>query len=99
MFGFAEPLVTYIKLGVGAAGGALVAGSLMYWIGHWHGDSAGYARYAAEQTVKDLAVEKDRKKNDARIQDLSNYDFCVDSLKRRGMPVDSCEQLRGIPAQ
>lgn len=97
MFGFS--LFDYIKMGAAASVGALVAGSIAYGVGHFKGDSVGYARYAAEQTVKDLAAEKDRKKNDARIQNLSNYDFCVDSLKRRGLPVDSCEQLRGIPAQ
>lgn len=97
MFGL--KIFDYIKMGASAVIGALVAGSIMYWIGHSKGDSAGYARYAAEQTVKDLAAEKDRKKNDARIQNLDDYTFCVDSLNRRGLSISACDDLRGIPAQ
>lgn len=99
MFGFGEPFITYIKLGAGFAAGCLVAGSLMYWIGHSQGDSAGYARYAAEQSAADLKAEKERKHNDAHIQSLSDYDFCIESLTRRGMPIDACEFMRGVPAK
>ena len=97
MFGFG--IIDYIKMGASACVGALVAGSAAYWIGHNSGDSAGYTRYAAEQTAKYLQAEKDRKKNDWRLQNLSNYDFCVDSLNRRGLPIGACDELRGIPTE
>lgn len=97
MFGLA--IFDYIKMGAAATVGALVAGSVAYTWGHVKGDSAGYARFAAEQTVADLAAAKARSKNDVRIQNLSNYNFCVDALKRRGLPVDSCDELRGLPVK
>jgi len=99
MFGFAEPWVTYIKLGIGFLAGAVVAGAIAYEWGHLKGDSAGYARYAAEQSAADLKAEKERKRNDAHIQGLTDYDFCVESLTRRRMPVDACESLRRIPTK
>lgn len=86
----------WIIAGSGAIVGGLVAGSVAYWIGHAKGDTQGYARYAAEQAVHDHRIEQERKENDIAIQSQSDYDACVSSLERRGLPIDACEQLRGI---
>ena len=85
-------LLDWTKIAGGAALGALLA----YQVGHWRGDASGYARYAAEQTKATLRAEKLRNRDDAELQRLSDYDFCVRSLADRGMPISACERLRGL---
>ena len=92
-------MLSYLKLGIGFLVGASIVGGAAYWLGRSQGDSQGYARYAAEQSVKDLGIEKSRKRYDEHVQNLDDYTFCVESLHARGLPVDACEQLRGIPEE
>lgn len=80
----------------GFVAGGLILGLSGYNIGWYKGDSAGYARYVAEQAVKNHKAEQNRKSDDAAIQNQSDYDACVAALKRRGLQLDACEQLRGI---
>lgn len=87
----------WIKIGVGATAGALVAGALAYSIGHTRGDSDGYQRRVAEVAIADGKAELERKGDDAKLQSNSDYDLCVLGLRGNGMPVDACEQLRGLP--
>lgn len=82
----------WLKLGAVAVAAVLLA----YNVGHWRGDDQGYARYQAEQAAANIKAENARKKDDAKIQGLSNYDACVIGLRRRGLPIDACEQLRGL---
>jgi hypothetical protein len=93
MFG----ILDWIKIGVGAAAGALVAGTAAYFIGHWIGDSAGYQRFMAEVAIANGKAELERKGDDAKLQGTSDYDLCVLGLRGNGMPIDACEQLRGLP--
>lgn len=95
MLGF----LNWLQIGTGAVVGAMAGGALFYAIGHWQGDAAGYARFAAEQTVETLEAEKTRNRDDAELQRMSDYDFCVRSLGDRGLSVDACEQLRGLPGE
>ena len=92
MFG----LFDWLKLGAGAAAGALVSGALFYVIGHWQGDSAGYDRRVAEVAAADAKSELERKGDDAKLQSMSDFDLCVAGLAGSGLPVDACEQLRGL---
>ena len=81
---------------VGFVVGGLILGISGYEIGYSRGDSFGYARYVAQQAVKDHKAEQGRKNDDSTIRNQSDFNACVDSLKRRGLSVDACEQLRGI---
>lgn len=76
--------------------GAAVAGVIAYGIGHARGDSQGYNRRLAEQAVADTKAEAERKGDDAKIGNMADYDICVASLRRRGLSVDPCEQLRRV---
>ncbi|WP_140729846.1 hypothetical protein [Mesorhizobium sp. B2-3-4] len=70
-----------------------------YLIGHWQGDSQGYSRRVAEVAAADVKAELERKGDNAKLQGMSDYDLCVAGLRGNGMPVDACEQLRGVPGE
>lgn len=69
----------------------LVSASYLY------GKREGAQRAVVEQLQSDAQAERDRNKSDAKLQALSDFDLCVRSLRSRGMRVDACEQLRGLP--
>lgn len=50
----------------------------------------------AEMAVKAAEVEIKRKGDDALLQTKTDYQLCVIGLLDNGMPVDACEQLRGV---
>ena len=51
---------------------------------------------AIQQLQRDISVERERVKDDAKTRALSDYDFCIQSLRRRGVQSSDCEQLRGL---
>lgn len=53
-------------------------------------------RGAIQQLQSDIRVERERVRDDAKMRNLSDYDFCVQSLRRRGVQSADCEQLRGL---
>lgn len=53
-------------------------------------------RGAIQQLQSDIRAERERVKDDAKTRDLSDYDFCVQSLRRRGVQSADCEQLRWL---
>ncbi|TPL06704.1 hypothetical protein [Mesorhizobium sp. B2-4-11] len=73
MFG----LLDWIKIGGGAAAGAVVAGVLFYTIGHWRGVDEGRAleRTAALQRSMDLI--KERNDTNATVNDLDDPGLCA----------------------
>lgn len=74
MFGFG--IFDWIKLVIGAAAGALVAGSLFYTIGHWRGVDEGKSleRTAALQRSMDLI--KERNDTNAKVDMLDDPSLC-----------------------
>jgi hypothetical protein len=72
MFG----LLDWIKIGGGAAAGALVAGALMFTVGHWRGVDEGRAleRTAALQRSMDLI--KERNDTNAKVEMLDDPSLC-----------------------
>ena len=50
-------------------------------------------RGAIQQLQSDIRAERERVKDDAKTRNLSDYDFCVQSLRRRGVQSTDCEQL------
>lgn len=78
--------------------GALIATvPVAYSIGHWKGNTQGYNRRVAEVAAADVKAELERKGDNAKLAGMSDYDLCVSGLRGGGMPVDACEQLRGVP--
>ena len=51
---------------------------------------------AIQQLQNDIRAERERVKDDAKTRNLSDYDFCIQSLRRRGVQFADCEQLRGL---
>lgn len=89
-------VLNWLQIGTGAVAGAILAGSVAYGVGHWRGDTQGYQRRVAEVAAADAKAELQRKNDDAKLQNSSDYDLCVLGLRGSGMPVDACEQLRGV---
>ena len=80
-----------------ALGALIAAVPIAYLVGHQRGDSSGYSRRVAEVAAADLKAELERKGDNAKLAGMSDYDLCVSGLRGSGMPVGTCEQLRGLP--
>lgn len=78
---------------------AIFAGVTLYGAGYVYGRHSGYQQAAIEQFTADIKARHERVKDDAKLRALSDYDFCVLSLRRRGMPVHDCDVLRGLPQE
>lgn len=85
------------RIGLYVVAALAVAGAVWWW-GHSQ-YQAGYAAHETEMAIAAANAEKERRDDDARLQSLSDYDLCTGYLRARGMPVDACDQLRGLPAQ
>lgn len=77
-------LPEWMKIGGSALAGAIVAaGGYSLFNTLWLLPAAkeqGRNEYIAEQAVADLKAERERKKTDAELQKLSDYDLCVRAL-------------------
>jgi len=82
-----------------ALGVLIAAVPVAYVVGHARGDRQGYDRRIAEQAVADTKAEAERKGDDAKIGNMADYDLCVASLQRRGLPIDACDELRGLQSE
>lgn len=52
------------------------------------------------QLNHEIQIGRERVKDDAQARNLSDYDFCMQSLVRRGVRSrQECEQLRGLAAE
>lgn len=49
-----------------------------------------------QQLLNDIGAERERVEDDAKTRNLTDYDFCIQSLRRRGVHSADCEQLRGL---
>lgn len=78
---------------------ALLVGGLSFVVGRIVGDGEGYDRLKAEIAVNDAKIELKRKGEDAKLQSMSDYDLCRHALRAAGMPLDACEQLRGLRSE
>lgn len=82
----------YLLTGIVAA--CIIAGG-----GYLLGKREGRQQAKTEQLQSDIKAERERVKDDAKLRSLSDYDFCVVSLRRRGLQSADCEQLRGMAAE
>ncbi|MEJ5084851.1 hypothetical protein [Brucella pseudogrignonensis] len=77
----------------------IVAACIMAGGGYLLGKREGRQQAKTEQLQSDIKAERERVKDDAKLRSLSDFDFCVVSLRRRGMQSADCEQLRGVAAE
>lgn len=77
----------------------IVAACIMAGGGYLLGNREGRQQAKTEQLQSDIKAERERVKDDAKLRSLSDYDFCVVSLRRRGLQSADCEQLRGVAAE
>jgi hypothetical protein len=77
----------------------LAAAPIGFYIGQSRGDTAGYNRRIAEVAARDAKAELERKNDNAKLQNSSDYDLCVLGLRGSSLPIDACQQLRGVPAK
>jgi hypothetical protein len=90
-------LPEWLKIGGSVAVGAIVAAGV-YSLANtvWLLPAAkqqGRNEYIAEQAVADLKAERERRKSDAELQKMSDYDLCVRALG--GVP--GCDVFRVQP--
>ncbi|WCK01020.1 hypothetical protein [Agrobacterium tumefaciens] len=89
-----------IKTGLVAIGGVIagitatyaVAALIMVPAAKREGKSAAMAEIA----VAAAKAEMQRKGDDASLQTKTDYELCVLGLRSNGLPVDACDQLRGL---
>ena len=63
------------------------------------GKRDGYRDAMSDQLQSTIKAERERVADDAKLRDLSDYDFCRLALKRRGLPIEQCDELRGVAAE
>lgn len=69
-------------------------------LGVYHlGKSDGYSDAITDQLELTVKAERERGKDDEKLRGLSDYDLCVVALRRRGLPIDQCDELRGVPQE
>ena len=75
--------------------GACLAGLGLYALGKHDG-----RQQALSDQLRDaVKAEKERGRDDEKLRDLTDYDFCTLALRRRGLPVEQCDELRGVAAE
>lgn len=77
-----------------------VMGACLAAIGIYQmGKSDGYRGAVSGQLQSTIKAERERAADDAKLRDLSDYDFCRLALKRRGLSVEQCDELRGVSSK
>jgi hypothetical protein len=56
----------------------------------------GKSAAIAEMAVAAAKAEIQRKGDDASLQTKTDFQLCVLGLRSNGLPVDACDQLRGV---
>ncbi|HHV70487.1 hypothetical protein [Brucella intermedia] len=78
---------------------AVLAAFLLLTAGNLAGKREGRQQAVSEQLRETVKAEKERGKDDEKLRGLTDYDFCVLALRRRGLSVDQCDELRGVETE
>ncbi|KXO76681.1 hypothetical protein [Brucella anthropi] len=78
---------------------ALLTALLLLLGGYLAGKREGRQQAISEQLRETVKAEKERGRDDEKLRGLTDYDFCVLALRRRGLSVDQCDELRGLEAE
>ncbi|WP_273773274.1 hypothetical protein [Brucella intermedia] len=76
-----------------------MAAFLLLAAGYLAGKRAGRQQAVSEQFRETVKAEKERGKDDEKPRGLTDYDFCVLALRRRGLPIGECDELRGVETE
>lgn len=89
-----------LKTAVVAIGGAVVGIAATYTVTSLlmvpAAKREGKSAAMAEMAVAAARAEMQRKGDDASLQTKTDFELCVLGLRSNGMPVDACDQLRGV---
>lgn len=77
----------------------LVTAFLLLAAGYLAGKREGRQELISEQLRETVRAEKERGKDDEKLRGLTDIDFCVLALRRRGLSVEQCDELRGVEAE
>ncbi|WP_435655917.1 hypothetical protein [Brucella pituitosa] len=72
--------------------GLCLAGISLYLLGK----QDGRLQTVSEQLRETVKTEKERDGDDEKLRGLTDLDFCVLALRRRGLSVEQCDVLRGV---
>lgn len=78
---------------------AVLAAFLLVAAGYLTGKREGRQQAVSEQLRETVKAEKERGKDDDKLRGLTDFDFCVLALRRRGLSVDQCDELRGVETE
>jgi len=67
--------------------------------GYLTGKRQGHQEAISDILKQDIKAERERGKDDEKLRGLSDYDLCVVALRRRGLPIDQCDELRGLQTE
>src|SRR5690606_28842644 len=71
---------------------AVLAALLLLAGGYLAGMREGRQQAVSEQLRETVKAEKERGKDDEKLRGLTDYDFCVLALRRRGLSFDQCNE-------
>ena len=78
---------------------AVLAALLLLAAGYLTGKREGRQQVVSEQLHDTVKAEKERGRDDEKLRGLTDYDFCVLALRRRGLSVEQCDELRGMETE
>lgn len=93
-------MLNQIKTSLVAIGGALAGIVVTYAVSSLvmvpAAKREGKSAAIAEMAVAAAKVEMQRKGDDASLQTKTDFQLCVLGLRSNGLPVNACDQLRGV---
>jgi len=78
---------------------AVLAAFLLMVGGYVVGKLVGRQQAVSEQLREAVKIEKERGKHDEKLRGLTDYDFCAFALRRRGLSIDQCDELRRMETE
>ncbi len=72
---------------------------LLLATGYLAGKREGRQQAVSEQLRETVKAEKERGTDDEKLRGLTDYDFCVLALRRRGLSIEQCDELRGVETE
>ncbi|KAB2665148.1 hypothetical protein F9K91_10435 [Brucella tritici] len=78
---------------------ALLVAALLLAGGYFVGKREGRQEAVSEQLREDVKAERERGEDDEKLRGLTDYDFCALALRRRGLPIHRCDELRGVETE
>lgn len=91
----ANPYILLVIFVFGFGAGVVVTTPIARMDGLSDGRVEGRNMLLGEQARLAREIEEERKNDDTETQNMSDYDVCRRDLGSRGLPIDTCNGLRG----